>query len=171
MTDNGVIEKYCYNDDQNNCNIYGGLYTWNEMMQYNTQQGAQGICPTGWHIPCDEEWNVLEGSVDSQYGIGDPEWDDNVIRGFDVGTRLRSTNGWDSNGNGNDLAGFSGLPSGIVNADGNFYLITAYAYWWTSTESNNDKSWYNFLNYNSPEVTRLNEDKDYGFNVRCVMDE
>ncbi len=51
------------------------LYQWEEMMQYTTQQGAQGICPPGWHLPTDEEWKVLEGAVDSQYGIGDPEWD------------------------------------------------------------------------------------------------
>ena len=47
MYNNGVIEKYCYNNDPLNCNIYGGLYQWNEMMHYSTQQGIQGICPAG----------------------------------------------------------------------------------------------------------------------------
>ena len=75
MTDNGTMEKYCYNNEPDSCTKYGGLYQWDEMMQYTTQQGVQGICPPGWHLPTDEEWKVLEGAVDSQYGIGDPEWD------------------------------------------------------------------------------------------------
>jgi len=36
-------------------------------MQFTTQQGTQGICPAGWHLPTDEEWKVLEGGVDSKY--------------------------------------------------------------------------------------------------------
>ena len=55
QTNNAVIEKYCYNDSTYNCDIYGGLYQWNEMMQYVTTPGTQGICPTGWHIPTEAE--------------------------------------------------------------------------------------------------------------------
>ena len=44
-------------------------------MKYTTKEGAQGICPPGWHIPTDEEWKLLEGEVDSQYEFPDPEWD------------------------------------------------------------------------------------------------
>ena len=69
-TDNGVIEKYCYNNDPKNCEIYGGLYYEDEMMNYtydNTskhfgskfKEGAQGICPNGWHIPSKSEWDYL----------------------------------------------------------------------------------------------------------------
>jgi uncharacterized protein (TIGR02145 family) len=71
QSNNGIIEKYCYNNEPDSCAKYGGLYRWDEMMQYTTQQGTQGICPPGWHLPTDEEWKVLEGAVDSQYGIGD----------------------------------------------------------------------------------------------------
>jgi len=70
-------------------------------MQYTTQQGVRGICPPGWHLPTDEEWKVLEGAVDSQYGIGDPEWDNYYYRGFDAGTNLKSISGWYYEGNGN----------------------------------------------------------------------
>ncbi|MCP4252684.1 MAG: hypothetical protein GY775_04615 [Candidatus Scalindua sp.] len=55
-----VIEKYCYRNILDNCNAYGGLYQWREMMQYVTTEGTQGICPTGWHIPTDAEWKTLE---------------------------------------------------------------------------------------------------------------
>ena len=59
QTDNIVIEKYCYNDLDSNCNIFGGLYQWNELMQYVTIEGAQGLCPTGWHLPTHAEWSIL----------------------------------------------------------------------------------------------------------------
>ena len=56
MTDNGVIEKYCYDDNPANCDEYGGFYQWNEMIQYMSATGLQGICPEGWRIPSDDEW-------------------------------------------------------------------------------------------------------------------
>ncbi len=73
QSNNGTIEKYCYNNEPDSCTRYGGLYQWQEMMQYTIQQGVQGICPPDWHLSTDEEWKVLEGAVDNQYGIGDPE--------------------------------------------------------------------------------------------------
>ena len=59
QTDNNVIEKYCYGNDEANCNAYGGLYEWTEAMQYVTTEGTQGICPSGWHIPTITEMGVL----------------------------------------------------------------------------------------------------------------
>ena len=60
QTDNGTIEKYCYNNLESNCATYGGLYQWNEAMQYSSTEGAQGVCPAGSHIPSDGEWKTLE---------------------------------------------------------------------------------------------------------------
>ncbi|MCK4980234.1 MAG: hypothetical protein KAS62_07550, partial [Candidatus Delongbacteria bacterium] len=107
--DNCIIEKYCYDNDNANCNTCGGLYSWDEMMQYDTTEGIQGICPPGWHIPTDDEWKILEGTVDSQYPVGDPEWDGTSVRGFDAGLNLKSTSGWILNGNGTGLYGFTAL--------------------------------------------------------------
>ena len=56
---NATVEKYCYNNSELNCNTYGGLYQWNEAMQYSTTEGSQGICPTGWHVPSDTDWTTL----------------------------------------------------------------------------------------------------------------
>ncbi|MCK5839195.1 MAG: hypothetical protein KAG99_05065, partial [Bacteroidales bacterium] len=103
---NSIIEKYCYNDIEDSCDVYGGLFQWDEMMQYITDTLAQGICPTGWHIPADYEWKVLEGNVDSQYPVGDPEWDLEGYRGFDAGKNLKSINSWEDN-TGTDLYGFT----------------------------------------------------------------
>ncbi len=59
MADNSIIEKFCYDNDTANCEVYGGLYQWKELMQYTLTTGVQGICPEGWHIPTDLEWTLL----------------------------------------------------------------------------------------------------------------
>ena len=171
QSNNGTMEKYCYNNEPDSCTKYGGLYQWNEMMQYTTQQGAQGICPQGWHLPTDEEWKVLEGAVDSQYGIGDPEWDIYWdYRGLDAGTNLKTTSGWYDNGNGTDLFGFSGLPGGYRDYDGYFSSVGGYGRWWTSTEIDGGNAWLRYLYFISPEVGRFSYSKEYGFSVRCLRD-
>jgi len=170
MSDNDTIEKYCYENKTDSCTIYGGLYQWDEMMQYTTQQGAQGICPPGWHLPTDEEWKVLEGAVDSQYGIGDPEWDITWdSRGFDAGTNLKTTSGWNYGGNGTDLYGFSGLPGGYRPYNG-FGDVGSLGGWWTSSESGNYGAWDRYLYYSHPRVYRNGYGEGYGFSVRCLKD-
>jgi uncharacterized protein (TIGR02145 family) len=59
QTNNGTIEKFCYNNSAANCTSGGGIYQWNEAMQYTTTPGARGICPEGWHIPTRAEWQSL----------------------------------------------------------------------------------------------------------------
>lgn len=173
MEDNGVIEKYCYNNEPDSCTKYGGLYQWWEMMQYTTQQGVQGICPPGWHLPTDEEWKVLEGAVDSQYGIGDQIWDEFGARGFNGGTSLKTTTGWSSNANGTDLFGFSGLPGGHRDDEGYFYHIGDCGRWWTSTEIYVGNAYRRALNYSYPGVGRgyyVNYNEGCGFSFRCIRD-
>ncbi len=170
QSDNGTIEKYCYKNEPDSCTKYGGLYQWWEMMQYTTQQGVRGICPPGWHLPTDEEWKVLEGAVDSQYGVDDPEWDSLYFRGYDAGTNLKITSGWNENGDGTDLFGFSGLPGGFRVDIGYFYLIGDYGHWWTSTEDSDISAWYRHLDYLNPGVGRYGRHEAFGFSVRCLRD-
>jgi uncharacterized protein (TIGR02145 family) len=139
QTNNGTIEKYCYNDDNANCDTSGGLYQWNEMMQYITTPGAQGICPAGWHLPTDDEWKILEGNADTQYGVGDPEWDGTLWRGLDAGKRLKSTTGWYSNGNGTNDFGFTALPAGCISG-GSSTSAGYKASFWTSNDNNDSYS-------------------------------
>ncbi|PJA37351.1 hypothetical protein CO181_03835, partial [candidate division WWE3 bacterium CG_4_9_14_3_um_filter_43_9] len=138
---------YCYDDNEANCDTYGGLYQWDEMMQYTATQGVQGICPTGWHIPTDDEWKVLEGTVDSQYGVGHPQWDLYLWRGFDAGKHLKTTTGWNTN-TGTDTFGFSALPGGASGPDGNFVFLGSLVYWWTSTEYSSTNKWCRALSEN-----------------------
>jgi uncharacterized protein (TIGR02145 family) len=153
------------------CTKYGGLYQWNEIMQYTTQNGTQGICPSGWHISTDEEWKVLEGSVDSQYGIGDPIWDNINYRGFDAGLNLKSTSGWRDEGNGTDLFDFSGLPGGVRHDDGDFYTIGEFGNYWTSTEYDSTRAWCILTSYVFSGISRSpGPGKAFGFSVRCMRD-
>lgn len=168
MTNNMVIEKYCYDNDPSNCDAFGGLYQWNEMMKYSSIEGSQGICPPNWHVPSNQEWKNLEGSVDSQYPVGDPEWDGTDWRGFDAGERLKSQNGWVNNGNGNDLFGFAVLPGGSRYTTGNFNFLGEYAYYWTSTKINSNIAWYRNFGYENSGVYRYYTDKIYGRSVRCI---
>lgn len=62
-SNNGVAEKYLYNDSDSIGAIDGGLYTWQEAMDYQINAGAQGICPPGWFIPAGKQvaalWDLL----------------------------------------------------------------------------------------------------------------
>ena len=167
MTDNGVIEKYCYDNDPSNCETYGGLYQWNETMQYTTTQAIQGICPSDWHLPSDDEWNILEGTVDSQYPVGDPVWNGSGWRGYDVGVKLKSTTSWYSGGNGTNDFGFTALPGGSL-SDGYFHVLTESGYFWSSSEGSSTYAWYRCLKYDNDEVFRYNYDKNHGRSVRCL---
>jgi len=171
MFNNGLIEKYCYDDLEDNCDTNGGLYQWDEMMHYVTTQGAQGICPAGWHVPTDYEWKILEGTVDSQYGVGDPEWDKTgEWRGFDAGLNLKSNGGWNFGGNGTDLYNFMVLPCGRRDLDGSFTRLGDKTYFWTSADHSNDYAWIRYIAHDYSEVHRDAFHKQYGRSVRCIRD-
>ena len=170
MSDNGIIEKYCYDNDSANCSTYGGLYQWDEAMQYVTTAGTQGICPDGWHLPTDEEWKQLEGEVDSQYGYPDPEWDGSGWRGYDAGLNLKATSGWNYGGNGTDLYGFGALPGGLRYADGSFYSLGDHGGWWSSSEGSGSDAWSRSLYYDRDGSGRYDGNKSSGRSVRCLQD-
>jgi uncharacterized protein (TIGR02145 family) len=174
QTDNDVIEKYCYNNAIANCAIYGGLYEWPEMMQYVTTEGVQGICPIGWHIPTDNEWKILEGTVDSQYPVGDPEWDQIGERGLDAGGNLKETgytHWYSPNTGATNESGFTGLPAGYrYNNNGYFNYLGIRGYFWSSSQYLTYNAWSRYLNYYYANVTRNYNYKEYGFSVRCLKD-
>ncbi|OQX76065.1 MAG: hypothetical protein B6D61_09335, partial [Bacteroidetes bacterium 4484_249] len=164
--DNNTIEKYCYDNDGENCDTYGGLYQWDEMMQYVSAEGTQGICPDGWYLPTDEEWKMLEGAVDSQYDYPNPIWDYyNLWRGYDAGSNIKSTSGWSYGGNGSDQYGFNALPGGRHSSF--FQYLTTNSSFWSSSENINH-SWDRELSYGNEGVRRRTGVQNYGFSVRCL---
>ena len=172
QSNNDTIEKYCYDNLESNCNEFGGLYQWDEMMQYVTDTSAQGICPSGWYIPTDYEWKILEGTVDSQFGVGDPIWNTGGYRGFDAGFHLKSTTGWGTTGNGDDSFGFTALPGGYRDTDGSFGSLGSADYFWASTEWWNDSSAIRrHLHHNLNSIYRSEWVKTAGYSIRCVKDD
>lgn len=167
MSENSVIEKYCFDDLETNCDDYGALYQWDEVMSYTTIEKSSGICPDGWHVPSDAEWKRLEGLTDSQYGLGNAQWDLTGWRGLDAGTKLKSTTGWNSGGNGTDDFGFNALPAGNLQA-GDYFGLGSFGSFWTSSTIDDFSVWYRNLRYNQTKVYR----NDFSFidavSLRCI---
>jgi len=174
QADNGIIEKYCINNDEDSCSKYGGLYQWNEMMEYNQVGDTNCICPPGWHVPTDIEWQILEGVTDSQYGIADSIWTSNwLYRGFDQGLNLKSKTGWESNGNGVDLYGFKALGAGHRFPDGTFSQALVYGSYWSSSKDGwpfNYPLFRRFASF-SDGLHRGHDNWQYGYSVRCIKNQ
>jgi len=137
---------------------YGALYNW-----YAVNTGK--LCPTSWHVPTDEEWKTLEMYL----GMTQEQADAVGGRGTDQGTQLISTTGW-SYGIGTNTSGFSALPGGYRNDNGNFYQIGYNATWWSSTETGARGAWYRDVQSHNGIVSRYGTIKHIGFSVRCLMD-
>jgi uncharacterized protein (TIGR02145 family) len=171
MLNNNIIEKYCIGNLESHCDVYGGLYQWNEMMQYTTTPGTQGICPSDWHLPTDEEWKILEGTVDSQYGIGDPVWDLEGDRGFDAGGILKEagTVHWSyPNTGATNSSGFTALPGGARNTDGTYPSFLVSGRFWSSTEESGSNAFRHILSTTRMDVARNAATKNFGISVRCI---
>jgi uncharacterized protein (TIGR02145 family) len=165
---NGELEKYCYNDKESNCSIYGGLYQWEELMQYGTVEFNQGICPSGWHVSSDNEWKQLEKFL----GMSQASVNDTGFRGDKEGGMLKSigTTYWVSpNSEATNTYGFSALPGGYRDLTGNNYFEGYAAYFWNA-ETNLGDPYFRALYYLNGRVYRKDTSKGFGASVRCIKD-
>jgi uncharacterized protein (TIGR02145 family) len=162
QSDNGIVEKYCYADNAANCDLYGGLYQWDEMMKYMTTPGVKGICMEGWHVPTDAEFCTLTQYIDPTVSCAGAGW-----TGTDAGLKMKSTSGWYQGGNGTNASGFTCLPGGIRQSDGTFADLTLFGTFWTSTESS-PFCWFNSLAHWSIQLNHNLYSKGGGFSVRCL---
>ncbi len=150
-----------YNNDAANDVTYGKLYNW-----YTTVD-SRGLCPTGWHVPTDCEWMYLEGSLGMTVQQQELA---NSWRGTTEGGALKATTNWTSPNTGaTNSSGFTALPGGYRNYVGTYVWIGDEGSWWSSTEYAL-YAWYRKLYYYGSNVLRHNDDKHYGFSVRCVRD-
>ena len=176
--------SFCYKNDPSNCEKTGRLYTWAAAMDstglasgdtanankcgYNVSCSAKspvrGVCPEGWHLPDETEWNALEKFVaDSLFG-GDASM---------VGNALKSTSGWYENRNGSDYFGFGAIPAGygdIDYGDDDYDGYPADTYFWSSTESGEGYAYVMGLSYEEAYMGVDTDDKYYAQSVRCVKD-
>ena len=134
-------------DPGQSLNEYGRLYNWYAV------EDDRGLCPTGWHVPSDEELTIL-----IEVGAGD-------------GGRLKSTYGWYLNGNGSNASGFSAQPGGMK-----FGHMDKYAGYrgliWSSTAANQPttSAWYRNFQYDNYSAGHYTTGKSYGCSVRCLKD-
>jgi uncharacterized protein (TIGR02145 family) len=180
---NGIIEKYCINENELNCNVYGGLYQWAEMVQYlngasnNTSWNpvpngnVQGICPAGWHLPTDAEWCTMTIFLDASVNCNiDPVIG---LSGTDAGGRMKeegSTNWASPNTGATNSSGFTALPAGFRNPGGGFYNYQYFGFFWAATGGSPDRTYTREVRYNTAQVSRGHTLKTCGFSVRCLMD-
>ncbi|MFH1319933.1 MAG: FISUMP domain-containing protein [Bacteroidota bacterium] len=151
----------------------GLLYQWSAAMDSDTTEGAQGVCPTGWHVPTDAEWCTLENLIEAGT---DPSCNTTDWRGTITGSKMANNvadQSWTA-GNLTSGAGFGSSvldigPSGDRNANGNYANRGYIQNLWTSTESGSNV-WVRALNYTTTKVYRGTNNKAYGFPVRCIKD-
>ena len=144
---------WCYfANNTANGTTYGKLYNWYAV------NDARGLAPNGYHIPTDAEWTILTDYLGGQ---------------LSAGTKMKSTSGWQNNGNGSNTSGFAGLPGGCRdNPYGGFFLIGNFGYWWSSSEDNTDNALACLRALYSPNdfIGRGSDYKQKGFSVRCIKD-
>lgn len=155
QTNNGVIEKYCMFDSGSAaCNSpNGGLYTWSEAMNYSTTEGAQGICPTGSHIPSDNDINTLV----------------TYLGGWSVaGGAMKATSGWSAPNTGaTNSSGFNLAAPGLWN--GSSYVRNSQGgYFWSST-NNGSLGNMDYGDYASNQLFHsTNAASNLALPVRCI---
>jgi uncharacterized protein (TIGR02145 family) len=159
-----------YSFTEGDCAIYGRLYTWataigrtEETCGYEVDcdlgsGNVQGVCPDGWHVPTQDEWNVLIDTVGGKYVAGQ---------------NLKAITGWNSyiGMTNKDAYGFSALPAGdSCSIKGVFDGVGSYAYFWSATQGSSQGAYHVQLGYGDYDVSQSNYCKRNGFSVRCVKD-
>ena len=160
--ENGQPGWCYYENNPANWAKYGKLYNWYAVID------IRGLCPTGWHVPSDAEWTVLTDYLGGE----------NV-----AGVKMKSTSGWDNNGNGTNSSGFSGLPGGYLTDFGPFAGVDRNGCWWSSTEyyawprkavgraqPPKRLAWYRNLAHDAGSVYRNDFPTGPGMSVRCLKD-
>jgi uncharacterized protein (TIGR02145 family) len=159
---------------QANCVKYGRLYDYATARGFPSicsnpstscylperQSPYRGICPSGWHIPSDEEWDELV-----TFASGSST----------AGTKLKAKSGWNNktdgtSGNGTDEYGFSALPGGRDYSDGSFFGVGNYGYWWSTTSGGGGpNAWYRNMDRENSVIRSLTG-MSSTLSVRCLQD-
>ncbi|MCK9641162.1 MAG: fibrobacter succinogenes major paralogous domain-containing protein [Prolixibacteraceae bacterium] len=141
--------SWCHGNDNSNCNKYGRLYDW---------ETAKKVCPSGWHLPSNSEWETM---VDYLGGES--------VAGGEMKTT--GTTHWHKPNNAaTNLSGFAALPGGSRLSSSSFNHIGYFGYWWSSSEYTPTYAWHWYIGYNFGYMSRGYDYKTHGFSVRCVRD-
>jgi uncharacterized protein (TIGR02145 family) len=138
-----------YEDGINNKDTFGALYNWHAV-----ETGV--LCPKGWHIPSDAEWEQLV----------------NYLGGAKVaGGKMKETgtSHWDRPNKGaTNESGFTGLPGGYRGINDTFYGVGYLGLWWSSTQYDDNSAWNRDLYDDGSALSRYDNYKELGMSVRCV---
>ena len=157
-------------EDLEACETLGRQYDWATAMgissSYNTSlyavvnENHRGVCPIGWHIPRDEEWDALVTFI-----------------GSNPGTKLKANSGWNGNGSGTNNYGFTALPIGYYDNSGEYNYIGERGVWWAVTQSHANFAYNRAISNVSEGVSKMgNPDYNYTLlktfmlSVRCIKD-
>ena len=145
QADNCFAEKYCYNGTLANCNQYGGLYQWDEMMKFDDTPAGQGLCPSGWHVPTETDWTTL-----MNYYLGNGR----------AGRPLQDT----------IINGFKALKSGVFYLNSSWSFLDFATILWSSTSSGQSKAISHGMNLYNFSVSMYPASRGNAFGVRCLRD-
>jgi uncharacterized protein (TIGR02145 family) len=147
---------YYHNDGHTYATTYGALYNW------YTIESAK-LCPAGWHVPTDTDWNTL---ADHLGGSGIAGGKLKATGTIEAGTGL-----WHSpNVGATNETGFTALPGGDRLYNGIFYDIGSHGHWWSATEHETERAWLWFISSYSSKIGRYDFYKEFGFSTRCIKD-
>jgi len=136
---------------QANCDKYGRLYNW---------QTAKIVCPSGWRLPNNADWDKLYRFVDGTSGTESP------YESFTADNDLKAKEDWD----GKDTYGFAALPGGYGYSDGLFNDVGIYGIWWSASESTYNSAYHRDIHDFYEGASWGISDKSDLFNVRCLQD-
>jgi uncharacterized protein (TIGR02145 family) len=143
---------YCwYKNDISNKDIFGALYNF-----YVVESGK--ICPQGWRVPSDADWNILSSKLGPEEFAGDK-------------LKERGTTHWKgSYGTATDEYGFTALPAGFRLTEGTFPVFgSSYAVWWSSTGRDNH-AWTRGVFFSTSKIYSGFENMNSGYSIRCMKD-
>ena len=146
QTGNCLPEKYCYQDLDARCIAYGGLYRWDEVMRYDPSEGGQGLCPAGWHLPSDAEWEALCDAYQGKSRAGKPLQD--ILTGS-----------------------FMALPGGVSYYGGTWNYGGFATLFWTSDAYGPDRALAHGMNPYNFSVSLYPATRAGAFPVRCIYDQ
>jgi uncharacterized protein (TIGR02145 family) len=152
-------EQAIYGNDEANLADYGRLYN------HLAVSSESGLCPTGWHVPSDEDWKILEVNL----GLLEVHLNDWGWRGTDEGTQLKASPNESPSWNGSNTSGYTGLPAGTRIGFGTFYDQGFVGYWWSSSFESS-YAIYRGLSTGDNNVQRGYTGPADGLSVRCLKD-
>lgn len=161
MYNNSIAEKYAPNGDSTKLPAYGGLYEWDELMNYTTVAGGQGLCPANWHVPTDAEWQTMIVAAGATMV---------TTTGGSGGNKLKAIGEGVGPGIGTNTSGFSAKAAGDRDSYGIFYGLGLRFIFWTSTQTTSPSAYQYTLWAEKDTIARDgNIQKITGLSCRCVL--